>query len=402
MVAAFACHAPNPEATPELPVELHLPEACSAWRPWLAEEMQQLWRRADSYRRLWPRQDNPESLRLVVVADAAAARRFYRQMELSGDPAVPRTFPDRRLAVIPLPRLDALLVQTSQPPRSLRETLRHEAVHLWSLDAPALRASPLWFQEGFAELLASEGLQEEVEVDAYPSHPAWQDWLRQLEQRANQHPQWQAFAEGLPAEGLLECRRWVAEQALLRHPENPEPWIPAANMASRELLQNGSRLRALIHRRGREIEPPDSDGKALLVAAAHDQVACWWPATLQEGTRLQFRFRLGRTGVAEGGLHLRCADGRQVRLRMHKRGLLSAYLEDGALLVEPLQGDGQAGGFGAWQDLQMEVRRDQLRLQSGSWKQNFSLAESGLSLPLFLEFYVFDGALQIHETGTKP
>ncbi|MFQ5748563.1 MAG: hypothetical protein ACE5H3_03795, partial [Planctomycetota bacterium] len=133
---------------------LRLPTRLDRWQRPLLEELGRVEEAFRMRASRWPAGDCGGAFTILVASDPREAAGVSQRMGLSGDPRGAHTHPRSRLAVLPLPRADALLLAAPLPPATWMQTFRHEAAHLLSLDRPGLRAAPRWFQEGFAEGLA--------------------------------------------------------------------------------------------------------------------------------------------------------------------------------------------------------------------------------------------------------
>ena len=81
----------------------------------------------------WPATSVKRPLKVIIAANPRQAAQVAAEWGLPGDSSVPRTHPNERLALIPLPRDDALLADLENPPWSFRQSFLHEAAHLLSL-----------------------------------------------------------------------------------------------------------------------------------------------------------------------------------------------------------------------------------------------------------------------------
>ena len=163
---------------PPSPVRIELPFSAEGWRATLETDARELEQLLDRVLAHWPRKEGAGELRLLVLPNPVHAQLWAKQAGLPGDARVPRTHPRARLAVVPMAREDRLMTFRAVPPRTLRETIRHEMAHLFMLDRPGLAEAPLWFHEGLAE--AWVGLREIESVSA-SSHALGACWQSELE-----------------------------------------------------------------------------------------------------------------------------------------------------------------------------------------------------------------------------
>ena len=393
-IALAACSSEPTYADLPTPGEfrLVLPEGCEHWRPRLIAELADL---QVAFERScpWPAQRNDASLQLLVAADPTTAAEFMGQMRLSGDPAVARTFPERRVALVPLPRRDALLWDRPAPPQTWLATFRHEAVHLLSLDRPGLRDAPLWFQEGFAEWLA---------VDAEAS-PFWSlDGLaaRLLQERDVGAPLLATLDE-LPSEARLEAWSKLVDHSFAAS-RGDAPWLAVASWRVSHYLNlypaGGSRdlLPDRLPYRGREFDPPGRQRSLMLASYPGESVTAIFLEDWLADSPLDFTIQVGRSGMPEAGLLLRGRGDQRLRIRFGRYGGLGAYLEPkGEVTFRGVEGVRAGAPIGAPQSLRLEERAGRLVVSSSDHRESFPLHHGLLAPPFTLEFYVRDGALTV-------
>jgi hypothetical protein len=369
-------------ATEEAALRLVLPPRYEHWRAGLEAELATM---AVEYRELRARWSEEPAARgeppvLLLAADGLAAAALYAELGLAGDPAVPRTFPDARLAVVPLMRDDALLAALPGPPATLRHTLRHEAVHLLSLDDATLRAAPDWFQEGLAEAWCS----------ASPLAPASAAWPH----ASQPHRRWSGAWEEAPAE--VRYAAWAERVRVALAAEVRPPWAdPAPDFASFTASDGPALLR------GRDADWSADGSRLLLAAPAGEQVDLELAHAWDGASPLRLELQLGRTGQPEAGLLLLGAPGDalaapRVRLRYGLAGGLALYGEEAGHparfeAVEPPAGEPRPGRAST---MTLERRDDSLVLRAEGFRRQVDLAAFGLRFPLHLRMYVRDGAFR--------
>jgi hypothetical protein len=385
IVLAFgACVMPEAatSTTEEAALRLVLPPRYEHWRPGLEAELATMTAEYFALRARWSEEPpvRGEPPVLLLAADGLAAAALYAELGLAGDPAVPRTFPAERLAVVPLMRDDALLAALPAPPATLRHTLRHEAVHLLSLDDAPLRAAPDWFQEGLAEAWCS----------ASPLTPVSNAWPHAFQP----HRRWSGTWEEAPAE--VRYASWAEQVRAALATETDPPWTGLAPAFPTFAASDGP---ALL--RGRDADWSADGGRLLLAAPAGEQVdlelAHAWDGTAP----LRLELQLGRTGQPEAGLLLLGAPADalaapRVRLRYGLAGGLALYGEEAGLpaRVEALELPAGEPRPGRKRMMSLERRGESLVLRAEGFRRQVNLAALGLRFPLHLRMYVRDGAFR--------
>ncbi len=372
---------PNPAPVPGAALTLELPSRLEAWRPGLEADLEAV--RA-AYLRLterWPPATAAPPPRLAVLADPWAAAVFWSRRGVAvDDPAVPRTVPRLGVAVVPLPRRDALLAAWPRAPWTLRRSVRHEAVHLWAARRPELRGAPLWFQEGLAEALR----------DADPA--------------AFSAPEPPAVSPARLADAVAEVRlegwaRW-AVHVLTRWPDDPEPWRrattveapsppEAAAVTIPESPDATGRLPSGARYWGRDV---DELGDRRLLAARDGALVQLDLPPLEPGETRRFLLRLGRSGVPDAGLVLPTAEGARIRIRLDLGGGLSAWREEpGApARLESTDLGSTSGDPGAPREVVLDHRGDAVVVLSGDYHRRFPLSAAR---PLVVRVWVRGGVL---------
>ncbi len=380
---------------------LRLPAEQEAWRPQLAEEISAAVVRAEAILSRWPIDEAaPGGLRELRVITPAEAEHLYTVTKWAGDPRVPRTFPARRLAVVPLPRADRLLRGTATPdgpPKTWLHDLQHEAMHLASLDRPGLADAPRWFQEGLAESVCgrADGVQ-----------PTW--------------PRWDLADEWAPktSEGLQRARAHAVRK-LLADNESQTPW---QDVAAPQPVGGA----AIPHRalRGRHAGWWPQEGRYLLAPPAGALVSLdllprcvgrTVPVSLDGGppdsavaswfgtTPLRFRLTAGDSGrYPDAGLLVasETEGGGWLRIRITGEDRLGVRAEGpqvGLAMIElyPPQ-DARPGGMRApGREVELRLQDGILHVVSGSLREHFPLAAHGLTPPFELRLYAFDTAVRI-------
>ncbi|MDP6128100.1 MAG: hypothetical protein QGH77_00700, partial [Planctomycetota bacterium] len=372
-------------------IQLDLPSACQHWQSTLIRELNQVrseWENLRTWRSSGKISSEPLELR--VCLDEYAAGRLMLSKGLKGSPRVARTYPASRLAIVPLPRRDLLLLNRARPPLTWLRTFRHEAAHLLSLDDSKLRESPLWFQEGIAEALAGD------RNDPWFDAGLWRKGLTEerLEQGVGQ------LWEDLPAEGLLQARQALVSTLLKKGGE--APWEFAANWTIRDFLQNAGfswpvKRIVLVRQRGREFDPPDSENP-LLLATFPGQTCTAILEPIWEGRPLQFGVKLGASGASEGGLLVSGIGEKRLRVRFGRTGGVGLHQEMGP-----------GGGFQALgppaptlarkeRELNLEIKGDRLWVEVDGKAHSFSLEES-FRAPFQIEAWTHDTAMTVRSSS---
>jgi len=369
-----------------IPLQLDLPARYEAWRKPLLQEWAQMTQRFPEVAARWPRDLEMQKLvlRVVVPADTEAAIAFYQTAQLDGDPSVPRTFPSLGLAVVPLPRNDALIAALPAPLETWKHGFRHECAHLLSLDRPGLRAAPSWFQEGFAELWCASSAGEGGQLLDLPH--AWPFW-------GSMHRWWRDAGGGPPEIVYNRSAAWVAEA--LQEDSGPTPWPHMPR--SPQYAEAGTDFVGL---RGRHADWDVASGRYLLAARPGQQVDLDLPQTWDGEEPLQLIMQVGRSvGAPEAGVVLfgSGVSETRIRLRYGLGGGFTAYIENGT-----------AAGFETFavpneRDLVGVARTATLRLQGGKlvvamldFERFFDLEKLNLHPPFQLRMVVRDGVFVLH------
>jgi hypothetical protein len=385
-------------------IQVHLPQRFEHWRTALQADAQQLQQLADQWWQRWPVSVQPErsALQLVVVSSPLEANYFAGRSDLPGDATVPRTHPSKRLALVALPRDDRILADLPHPPRTWRETVRHEMAHLLMIDRKQLAEAPLWFHEGLAEAMVSLQAVAFAQSTQTALGSTWARVLRLQMREVGAEADLHRVLVGESAE--IRYASWAALVVqLLAENAGPTPWRTAA---SRPTL--GEFLSQLPAKYGSQDTWPRPRGReADFVPGGKDVVLASLPGqlvVLQAGAwdfrkPLEFALRVGRTGDAQAGILLRTsaqlATPLQMRLRVNTFGATVAAVE-GADSSPPraFQSRPQPGAVANWRtfELTWEQLSDQpgfLVLRSQGYVQHFA---SEFRPPFTLEFYVQDGA----------
>lgn len=416
---------------PPAPITIELPASAETWRPSLESDARELAQLLDHTLARWPRATEAiaaEPLRLVVLANPQLAEQWCELAGLPGDARVPRTHPRQRLAVVPMVREDRLLTQRDHPPRTLRETLRHEMVHLLVLDRPGLAEAPLWFQEGLAEAWVS--LREIEHIDAN-SHALGACWASQLElalphgvqsdsaEIQGQPPSAHAAIAGLPSE--LRYTGWAAlVLQLLKNESGPRPWEAAAADPSLQdfRAEFATHLRGPVGIRlpqplGRELDFVPG-GHSVLLAASDGETVGLRARSWHGFDAFPMRVRVGQTGEPLAEILLGGAEAEQVvRIRLNGNGGIVAAWEDRANPIQRAFHDRLPhGAQQRWRDLELRpVRRADLAHASSLGEAPFGILirsggyqivlpipaglEAQPDAPWLLEFRVRSGAFEL-------
>ena len=428
LLALAACASPaDPRAQESSPLpdgwRLELPEGYESWRMPLETRLAEVLAQCTPLLARWP-QDAPPLGRVLRVVTPLAAQELYAQQGWEGNPQVPRTFPGQALSVVPLPREDRLLRNPRGLPQTWLHDLSHEAMHLACVGRTALDEAPLWFVEGLAEwacLAADPGA---------PEPGAWPHWTT-------------ADRWGPQSNEGLQCARRRAVQELCLAEDDPQPWrLRAEPRPAAQPVVSPESLRLL---RGRHAGWWPRDGIYLLApvvgalvildlplgdrdaadlqaaevplaiaqsvsveqadAALAEAIAARGSATdrarfLWSGAEpLRLRLQAGDSGrYADAGLLLVPADGVPqgwLRLRVSASGAFLAGAEHPGDRpdLEPLQLDADTPRDGS-REVQVSLDGDLLRVEAGSFRRSFPLAEHALAPPFALRLYAFDTALR--------
>jgi len=383
------CVSPPPAAVERVeathPLELELPAALEAWRPELTRQLNAL-HQSFLARSRWPAAPEDRPLRLRVTASVPEAAELLRSIDFEGRPEVARTISSKRVAVVPLPRADALLVAHG-PPRTWLETLRHEAAHLLAVDRPALRAAPVWFQEGWAEALGV------LPPDRWSTQAVSFPLLRL--RSPNQYLE--RVLDQLPAEGLLDARRHWVEAALALDP-GPRPWQRVQSWTVRDYLARATPLADYRSRnqRGREFDPAGGDGRFLL-AAYPGETADFQLLPVWDGAApLELELGYGDSGRPEGGLLIEGGGTMRLRVRVSRNGGATAYLEPkGDVARQPLRGEAFGQSASGSHRLRLERDGAQLLFTGPGTRERVQLDPDVLAPPFEVRVYVRDGLLRV-------
>ena len=369
-----------------IPLQLELPPRYEAWREPLLQEWAQMNLRFPEVAARWPRDSSMElpKFRVVVPENSEAAHAFYRIAGLEGDPTVPRTFPSLGLAVVPLPRNDALLAALPLPMTTWLHGFRHECAHLLSLDRPGLRATPHWFQEGFAELWCPSDAGESGVLQHMPQE--WPFW-------AQMHKHW-SNAHDAPAEALYSFYAAVGATFLESNPgPNPGPDDPKA------LWQDPVEV-PFTGLRGRHADWDVSAGRFLLATRPGQHVDLDLPELWDGSEALQLHMQIGRSpGSPEAGLVLFGSGDSETRIRLRYGlgGGFTAYLEQGETAAyEAFALPNERGSLGITQTATLRMDGDLLHTEMLDFERSFDLKKLNLRLPLRLRMVVRDGAFLLH------
>lgn len=374
------------EALANVSLQLELPPRYAAWRKPLMAEWAQMTLRFPAVAARWPRDVSARALklRMVVLENTEAAQDFYRTAGLEGDPSVPRTFPSLGLAIIPLPRNDALLAALPQPMKTWMHGFRHECAHLLSLDRPGLRAAPYWFQEGFAELWCPS---QAGDLGALASLPrAWPFW-------GTMHEWWKE-AEGAPVEASYT--HFAASVAVaLKENTSPTPWSgqPTQHWSSGPPTS----FRGL---RGRHAHWDVEAGHFLLATHPGQHVDLDLAETWDGREPLQLRMQLGRSpGEPEAGLVLfgSGVSKTRIRLRYGLGGGFAAYIEEGETAeYEAFALPNERDQLGVARTVTLRLVGTFLHVEMLDFERIFELEKLNLQLPLLFRMVVRDGAFLLH------
>lgn len=357
---------------PPSPVRIELPASAEGWRGALETDARELETLLDQVLERWPREGTGE-LRLVVLPSPAAAVAWAERAGLAGDARVPRTHPRARLAVVPMVREDRLMTQRVVPPRTLRETIRHEMAHLLMLDRPGLAEAPRWFHEGLAE--AWVGLREISAVDGR-SHALGACWESALQDRAQARPAGavQEVIAAMPIE--LQYTAWASLvlQCLAVDP-GQRPWEAAVahpSLASFLADRSAAALRAgaeaapgspgflsrLPRPLGRDVDFV-AGGRSVLLAAADGETVGLEARAWYGAEALRMRARVGRTGEPLAEILLGPPGAEQVaRVRLNGfGGLVAAWESREAPPRRAHVGRLDAGDLDRWRDLDIRLLR---------------------------------------------
>ncbi|RMH02135.1 MAG: hypothetical protein D6702_09465 [Planctomycetota bacterium] len=255
-----------------------------------------------------------------------------------------------------------------------------------AIDRPALRAAPVWFQEGWAESLAVP-----------PPGP----WSTQgvsfalLRQDDPDRPLLDVL-EGLPGEGLLDLRRHWVEAALQADP-GPWPWLKVQGWTVADYLSRATPAAVYPGRlqRGREFDPPGPDGWSLLAAYPGETVDFVLLPRWSGRPAIDLEVRYGASGRPEGGLLLSGRGERRLRIRLGRNGGLRAYLEPKESVASlPLRGE----SFGAGRRLRLRLEPDRRAIRilgPDGADERIPLDPETFRGPFEVRVYVRDGILVV-------
>jgi hypothetical protein len=380
------------EASSVAPIQIHLPDRYVHWLPQLQEELQRMERQFKQHATRWQRQEvvGAEPRRFVVPADSDAATAFYLSAGLFGNAAVPRTFPDHALAVVPLARDDSLIAELPAPPTTWMHSFRHEAAHLFSLDYPQLRAAPQWFQEGYAELWC-----EGPPPPTFMGLEAWPFW-RTVALRYG------PSAQDSDAPGEVRYSAFAMRTAeALQYDDGATPW-------QSELAQSWSLPAGVVFHtphlglRGRDAYWDSEERHFLLASRPGQQVELdlVWPWDGQDSLILEMQH--GRApSQPEAGLILSVQDSEpatspRIRIRLGQNGGWAAYPESGdQTRFEALSRTPQPARAGMPHRLVLHKDGGALILEGEGFRRRFELQELQLHFPLQLRMYVRDGTFAL-------
>ena len=323
--------APAPMGAANHGFRLMLPPRMEGWRETLDSDLETLTVRfREGANARWPIEDGGKEreiparpLTLRVASGPEEAAGVAAEWGLGGDPAVPRTHPAERLALMPLPRDEVLLAELVEPPWTFRRTLRHEAAHLLSLDRPGLRAAPSWFQEGFAEAWTDLSGGAPIRPDLWPGLEGVS-----LSRVKGDKPFLQELG-GQAAEVRLDGWRLLAVAALGEDP-GPNPWKSVEDWTAAQVDQAWF-PQTFFHGEpslfGRDLAfGLDEEGRPWLVLAALPgrTTVVKIPLDLGSGP-FTLEARVGRTGAGNAGLDLPGKPG--ARILFDRLGGVSAFLQ---------------------------------------------------------------------------
>ncbi|MCH2101391.1 MAG: hypothetical protein MK209_05675 [Planctomycetes bacterium] len=408
---------------PPAPVCIELPLSAESWRGALETDARELEQLLDQVLARWPRQSDAGELRLVLLPSPRYAKLWAEQNGLPGDGRVPRTHLQARLAVVPMAREDRLMTQRQLPPRTLRETVRHEMAHLFMLDREGLQDAPHWFHEGLAE--AWVGLRE-IDGVSPRSHVLGACWQAELQAQfaAESVTAYEAVdvltaIAGMPAE--LRYTAW-AELVLhlMREDTGQRPWeLASARPSLASFLSRGPEVVAhplipgLPRPLGREVDFIEG-GRSVLLAAADGETVGLQARSWYGIEALRLRARVGLTGEPSAELLLGPPGSEKcLRVRINGFGAIVAAYESREQPLMRAQYDRLPdGALQRWRDLEIRlIRRAEIGTFDDAGNVDFSLlVHSGgyrVVLPIptievarpgapwLLEFRVRSGAFEV-------
>jgi len=375
-------------------IQLELPQSLEHWRAALESDLLLLESLYAEQSTRWPFVPNDDALRLVVLADIPRAQNFLSQLGLKDDPKVARTYPNRRLALVPMPRDDRILRQRPAPLATWRSTFCHEAAHLLSLDRPSLRVAPLWFQEGYAESWSETFVEIAPSTDAPQSNrfgllTAWAAAWR-IKVHSQSVLLW---LQNQPAEVRLSAWVYLVHDALQRD-DSAQPWLSVSE--TMPFLENAQTVRLF----GRDASAQSVHGSeaGCLASLPHEMVALNLSESWSCEQPLQIQLRLGRSGNPEAGLLLMSGE-HQLRLRFNVFGQWLAMVErPGELRHDRMAFADNSDGIGLRHTFLFTQRDGVLRVTcDGQNEQSLDLPTE-LSPPFEIQVFVRDGALEFSAT----
>ena len=415
---------------PPSPVRIELPHSAEGWRAALETDARELEQLLDRVLQRWPRESGGGELRLIVLPNPVHAQLWAEQAGLPGDARVPRTHPRARLAVVPMAREDRLMTSRPVPPRTLRETIRHEMAHLFMLDRPGLAEAPRWFHEGLAE--AWVGLREidAVSASSHALGACWQAELASEGSRAQQQASGPVDAHAVIADLPAELRYTAWAELVLRlmldHPGG-RPWelaearpSLASFLAEEEPSDAGGQVSppGLPRPLGRELDFV-SGGRSVLLAAADGETVGLEARGWHGIEPLGMRARVGRTGEPLAEILMgQPGSASCVRVRVDGFGGIVAAFESRAEPPKRAHYDRlPVGSQQRWRDLELRfLRRDELGtpadlgdaafgllVRSGEYRAVLPVDAEQVArpgAPWLLEFRVRSGAFEV--VGDTP
>ncbi len=387
-------------------IQLELPESLEHWRAPLEADLLVLESLYAEQSERWPLAKNDAPLRLAVLPDIPRAQAFLTQLGLPDDPRVARTYPNLRMAVVPMPRDDRLLRQRELPLMTWRATLCHEAAHLLSLDRPLLREAPLWFQEGYAESW-SEAF---VEIDAASPYAASNvfglltAWATPWQVSYSSQSALLWLSEQ-PAETRLSGWVYLVAEACARDFSH-QPWHSVSE--SMPLLPDAPALRLFGRDASSEIlqtvvcEQLRETEKGCLASLPLEIVALNLRRPWQGIEPLDLQLQLGRSGSPEAGILLK-SGAHQIRLRMNVFGQWIAFVEnDGELRQDRMPRNKEHSGIGLALRFVFTQQDGLLRVTCDGQREQLLELPPEFGPPFEIQVFVRDGALNFSSTTIQP
>jgi hypothetical protein len=356
--------------------ELILPAEYAHWRPALATRLAAVEEACAGLLARWepdPRLPFAPAPRVIrVCRDPAEAAVLLAALGRRDDPRVPRTLPDRHLALVPLARDDRLLRALAAPPATLLESVAHEAAHLLASDRPTMKSAPAWFQEGLAEACRAVSPGRAAHVSLWPLNAG----------------------ASLPSEVLLDGWAFWVLTALERD-TSQLPWMWVEALSEPDALRIGAAGGAARTPsvRGRDAHA-DPNAGLWLAASLPGQVVEVDLPPLSPGSTRALSLQLGASGEPDAGLRLCPAEGAAGRLRCDAAGGLAFWIEDLAAPARSHSSDRAASApDAAPRAFRLEHRGSEIAiLADGGFAQRFPLQEAARAYPVALVLYVRDGA----------